>query len=157
MLRRAGQRSAQGTLPVIKRPHEDAAIRKTMLIRNNFFTSTVMFRRHAAIAVGGFVRDSMDLGEDYDLWLRLGTQGRMHNFTEPLDIYRVPIYSREKFRQFLRKQLTLISRYKQDYPYYWLSWVILRFRIAIGSRARFAYHFRRSPGTSAAGYQSVSG
>ncbi|MCL5774756.1 MAG: glycosyltransferase, partial [Patescibacteria group bacterium] len=37
------------------RPEGDAQIRSTMLFRNNFFTSTVMFRREAAIRAGGFI------------------------------------------------------------------------------------------------------
>ena len=44
------------------RPKTDAEIRRTMLVRNNFFTSTVMFSRVAAVRAGGFiypVRDDM--------------------------------------------------------------------------------------------------
>ncbi|PJE60056.1 MAG: hypothetical protein COU85_00300, partial [Candidatus Portnoybacteria bacterium CG10_big_fil_rev_8_21_14_0_10_44_7] len=62
------------------RPTSDAQIRNTMLFRNNFFTSTVMFRREAAITAGGFIRDEIDLAEDYDLWLRIGKLGKMFNF-----------------------------------------------------------------------------
>lgn len=43
------------------RPERDSEIRRTMLFRNNFFTSTVMFRRQAALKAGGFacpVRDT---------------------------------------------------------------------------------------------------
>ena len=59
------------------RPEEDQQIRNTMLFRNNFFTSTVMFKKSAAIKAGGFISDGADLSEDYDLWLRLGNIGKM--------------------------------------------------------------------------------
>src|SRR3989344_5264263 len=43
------------------RPASDAGIRNTMLFRNNFFTSTVMFRRQAALKAGGFKKDEFDV------------------------------------------------------------------------------------------------
>lgn len=136
LLRRSEEMPERSTMAAIFRPADDAAIRKTMLLRNNFFTSTVMFRRSAAMAVGGFIDDDSNVTEDYDLWLRLGTRGEMHNFPEPLDIYRVPAYTKEKFRMFLRRQLELIGRHRKDYPHYWVSAAILRCRIALGSAPR---------------------
>jgi glycosyltransferase involved in cell wall biosynthesis len=136
LLRRSDEMPEKAAMDAISRPGDDATIRKTMLLRNNFFTSTVMFRRTAAMAVGGFIDDGSNVTEDYDLWLRLGTRGEMHNFPEPLDIYRVPAYTKEKFRMFLRRQLELIGRHRKDYPYYRISAAILRFRIALGSAPR---------------------
>ncbi len=135
LLRHSYEKPDGSAMVTISRPEDDAAIRKTMLLRNNFFTSTVMFRRSVALAVGGF-DDGSNVTEDYDLWLRLGTQGEMYNFPEPLDIYRVPAYTKEKFRMFLQRQLELIGRHRKDYPHYWLSAIILRLRIALGSRPR---------------------
>jgi len=131
LLQKPGHTS-EDNLNAIFRPERDASIRKTMLLRNNFFTSTVLFRRSAAMAAGGFIFDGTDVTEDYDLWLRLGKQGAMYNFPEPLDIYRVPNYTTENFKRFLRKQLSLIDRHREDYPYYWLSRLILKCRIAVG-------------------------
>jgi glycosyltransferase involved in cell wall biosynthesis len=111
------------------RPQSDFKIRRTMLFRNNFFTSTVMFRRQAAMDAGGFKKDDIDLAEDYDLWLRMGKLGQMLNFPEVFTAYRAPSYNREKFKQFLRKQLNLISRHKSDYPFYFFSALILKARI----------------------------
>lgn len=113
------------------RPQSDARIRKTMLFRNNFFTSTVMFRREAAIKAGGFVKDDIDLAEDYDLWLRMGKLRKMYNFPEVFTAYSAPSYNKDKFKQFLRKQLSLISLHKNDYPYYWLAKTILVLRLFI--------------------------
>lgn len=107
----------------------DVDIRNSMLFKNNFFTSTVMFRREAAIRVGGFVKAGEDLAEDYDLWLRLGKIGKMHNFHEVFTLYRQPNYNREKLKAFLRKQLVLINKHRKDYPGDFLASLILKVRL----------------------------
>lgn len=111
------------------RPQTDEKIRKTMLFRNNFFTSTVMFRKDIAKMVGGFVKDKIDLAEDYDLWLRMGKIGKMFNFKEPFTLYAKPSYNKEKLNLFLRKQLQLIGRYKNYYPWYFLASLALKIRL----------------------------
>lgn len=107
----------------------EVSIKRTMLLRNNFFTSAVMFRRMVAIKAGGFIKDNIDLAEDYDLWLRLGKLGKMYNFQVPFVKYRMPSYNKKKFNLFLQKQLKLVEIHKKDYPFFWLSWIILKFRL----------------------------
>ncbi len=114
------------------RPERDQQIRVSFLFQNNFFTSTVMFRRQKAIEAGGFIKDNLDLAEDYDLWLRMGKLGKFYNFQEAFTKYTQPSYNKAKFRQFLQKQLTLIGRHKKDYPGFWLASLTLRFRILFG-------------------------
>jgi glycosyltransferase involved in cell wall biosynthesis len=114
------------------RPESDKNIRQSMLFRNNFFTSTVMFRREAAIKAGGFIKDGIDLAEDYDLWLRMGKLGKMHNFPEVFTAYAAPSYNKEKFRLFLYKQQNLIKKHRNDYSWYWLSECILIVRNLLG-------------------------
>ena len=111
------------------RPESDGAIRRAMLFRNNFFTSTVMFRREAAVMAGGFIKDQDDLAEDYDLWLRMGILGKMHNFQEVFAAYSQPNYNKPKFRAFLAKQLRLIYQHKSNYPYYKIAAMLLKFRM----------------------------
>lgn len=111
------------------RPERDQSIRKVMLFRNNFFTSTVMFKRSAALEAGGFVSDGYDLAEDYDLWLRLGLRGDMYNFPEVFVRYRQSLYTKDKFKAFLRKQLRLIQAHQGKYPYYWLARMLLVARL----------------------------
>ena len=111
------------------RPKTDAEIRRTMLVRNNFFTSTVMFSRVAAVRAGGFLSDADDFAEDYDLWLRLGKLGQMYNFPQVFTAYRVPNYNKVKNKAFLRKQLRLIKRDKGSYPLYYLAVILLRLRL----------------------------
>jgi len=114
------------------RPETDEQIRKTMLFRNNFFTSTVMFKKRAASDAGWFVKDADDLAEDYDLWLRLGKIGKMYNFQEVFTAYTAPTYDKQKFRKFLAKQLRLAGQHRADYPYYILSALILKLRLFFG-------------------------
>ena len=110
------------------RPETDKQIRRAMLFRNNFFTSTVMFRRQAAILAGGFVSDGVDLAEDYDLWLRLGKLGKMHNFREIFARYRQAEYGQEKFKSFVKKQGNLIAKHHSDYPFYLPARALLSLR-----------------------------
>ncbi len=111
------------------RPSPDQQIRNFMLLRNNFFPSTVMFRREAAVAAGGFITAAIDLAEDYDLWLRLGRIGKMYNFPEVFTAYCVPSYNKERSRQFFHKQLKLIGQHKHNYRYYWIAKIILLLRL----------------------------
>ncbi len=116
--------------PIIRqRPSLDNAIRKTMLLRNNFFTSTVMFRRKQALEAGGFIKDNIDLGEDYDLWLRLGLLGKMYNFQEVFARYNQSVYNKHKFKQFLTKQLMLAIQNQNQYPLAFLAKMILKIRL----------------------------
>ncbi len=115
----------------VYRATSDAKIKITMLLRNNFFTSTVMFKKSAAVAVGGFISDGIDVAEDYDLWLRMGHQGQMGNFRRVFTAYRAPVYTKERKRLFFTKQLNLIKKHSQNYPFYWLSRLILLLRIYV--------------------------
>lgn len=111
------------------RPEKDVVIRNTMLFRNNFFTSTVMFRRDKALEAGGFKVLGVDLAEDYDLWLRLGNRGEMGNIQEVFTLYRSPSYNKEKLVQFLKKQADLISEHGSNYPYFWVAYLFLKLRV----------------------------
>jgi glycosyltransferase involved in cell wall biosynthesis len=113
------------------RPLQNHQIKKTMLFRNNFFTSTVMFSRQAAIEAGAFIKDDLDLGEDYDLWLRMGKLGKMANLSEVLAVYSQPDYNKDKFQSFLHKQLRLIKGEKSIYPYYQIAKIILNLRLQL--------------------------
>jgi len=111
------------------RPQTDGKIRQSMLLRNNFFTSTVMFDRQKAILAGGFVKDDVDLAEDYDLWLRLGALGKMYNFQETFASYSKPQYNKQKYQEFLKKQFRLINKHRHDYNGYFLASLMLRLRL----------------------------
>ena len=54
---------------------------------NCFFHSSVMFKKTALLAAGGY-RDKHPHTEDYDLWVRLLDQGKLRNLPEYLLTYR---------------------------------------------------------------------
>jgi len=109
----------------------DEEIRNRLLAKNCFTHSSVLFRKAAALKFGGYSEDpSVRHIEDYDLWLKLGTIGKLAN----LPIYgtrfmlrKGAISSKNKIDQF-RKAISLARKYRQVYPRYWqaLFWDCLR-------------------------------
>ena len=60
---------------------EDAAIKKNIFRRNPFAHSAVVFKTDLAQQAGGY-NEECRYGQDYDLWLRLAVQTRLHNMDE---------------------------------------------------------------------------
>lgn len=75
-------------LGVVVKPKSDDEIRKDFFVKNPFFHSSVMFRYDTIKKFGGY-DEKIKFGEDLDLWLRLGKQGKLYNFPEPMIKYRV--------------------------------------------------------------------
>ena len=69
-------------------PTRDDEIKAALLERNVFVHSSVVMRRDALLAVGGY-RRAFTLAEDYDLWLRIAEQYELANLAEVLVRYRV--------------------------------------------------------------------
>jgi|SRR5437867_2044683 len=69
-------------------PTRDDEIKATLPERNVFVHSTVVMRREALLAVGGY-RRAFTLAEDYDLWLRIAERYELANLAEVLVRYRV--------------------------------------------------------------------
>lgn len=59
-----------------------------LLSRNHFVHGSVMMRRDALGAVGGY-DEFFDISEDYDLWLRLRARYPLRNIDEPLYALRI--------------------------------------------------------------------
>ena len=104
-------------------PTTDQSIRAKLLRKNCFVHSSVMFRN-----IG--IRYSEDVqvchAEDYDLWLRLGTQGKVAN----LPIYGVTFMVRKQSltgqNRIIQAQriLGLSWKYKTKYPYAFIGVLI---------------------------------
>ena len=76
--------SASGeVVKTVTPPEDDAAIRRVLIRKNPFVHSSVMLRRKALEAAGGY-DESLPVAQDYDLWLRLSRLTRMANLPEPL-------------------------------------------------------------------------
>jgi len=69
-------------------PIGDAALKRRLLSRNSFIHPSVMFRKNAAILIGGY-NIHCARTEDYELWIRLALCGKVNNLAEPLIGYRV--------------------------------------------------------------------
>jgi len=63
-------------------------LRETLMRKNPFIHSTVMFRAEAARKIGGY-RAAFEAAEDYDLWLRLSEIGEIAILPDVLIRYRV--------------------------------------------------------------------
>ena len=72
-----------------RHPIDDSHLRLRLLWNNPFVHSSVMFRRQAAVNVGGYSTDpDTNLPEDYDLWSRIARLGMLANIPEFLVTYR---------------------------------------------------------------------
>jgi len=105
-------------------PLKDSEIRATILYRNCFSHSTVMFKRSAALRFGGYTAsEAVRHVEDYDLWLKLGTVGTLANLPEysvRLTSHGTSISGTHKVQQF-KNQLAITAGYKGKYPHYAFS------------------------------------
>jgi len=63
-------------------------VRRALLWRNPLIHPSVMFRRAAVLAVGGYAED-VGLSEDYHLWMRLAVVADLANLPQPLIRYRL--------------------------------------------------------------------
>lgn len=66
----------------------DEDIRRAMMLRNPFGHAGVMFRKDAFDKVGGY-SNSHGPTEDFELWIRLATVGRLANLPKPVYRYRI--------------------------------------------------------------------
>lgn len=117
----------------ICQPSEDLNIRKKILYKNPFTHSAVMFRKEILDRVGGY--DAYVVGEDYELILRMGREGRMKNLPGVSVQYRThPKNTSTVYRlQALRLNLEIIRTYKADYPLYTLAYLRRLIRFLVGT------------------------
>ena len=69
-------------------PCQNAELQFELLFDNPFVHSSVMLRRAAVEAVGGYCTDPARQPEDYELWSRLARRYAVANLPERLTIYR---------------------------------------------------------------------
>jgi hypothetical protein len=76
------------TVHVVTPPATAAEARWRLLINNVFVHGSMMLRKDAVLAVGGY-DESLPRGQDYDLWLRLAGRG-LAGIPDVLYTYRMP-------------------------------------------------------------------
>jgi glycosyltransferase involved in cell wall biosynthesis len=112
-------------------PLTDQTIRKSILTKNLFIHSSVMFRKKSL----NHSYDIKDyLVEDYSLWLKLGLEGTFANLEDYAVEYYINPQGETRKNNYLqtKNSLNLIKSYKHKYPNYykalliWTSKLVLR-------------------------------
>ncbi|MEK7131260.1 MAG: glycosyltransferase family 2 protein [Patescibacteria group bacterium] len=114
-----------------KNPTTDTAIRAGILLRNPFLHSSVMFRRDAAVGCGGY--GEYTVGEDYDLFLKMGWLGKLANTDDYLVKYRKHDFgiTWAKRVRAAKDHLSIIIKYKKQYPNYFFALIKGYLRLAL--------------------------
>lgn len=121
----------------------DFLIRTTLLLKNPFIHSTVMYRRHIAQSVGGYEETfdgiQIDAIEDYQLWLKMGIRGKLANFSESLVAYRVHTgnVSVQRRMRLMRIALMFVNYYNSYYPLFVVALIRRYSRIYIYRMYKF--------------------
>lgn len=103
---------------------EDTDIRRKMLGRNQFTHSATLIRAEALPSRRPYDESgAVSIWEDYDLFLRLGLNGKLANLPENMTAYRVhdSNISKEHRRSGALAHLDIIKRYNEHYPGYYLA------------------------------------
>ena len=97
----------------------DSELRKRILKKDPFTNSSVLIRKSAILKVGLYREDRDALHvEDYDMFLMLGRIGKFKTLQEYMTGFTMRkggISGSNKLSQF-RKGLSLLKRYRRDYP-----------------------------------------
>jgi len=103
-------------------PEKDNEIRKSLLSYNLFAHSSVMFLKSAFLDIKGY-NEKYGFFADADLWLKMGTVGKMYNFQEYFIQYLDKEYNKKKYvfrdDQIRRKFLLRCKmkwQYRKKYP-----------------------------------------
>lgn len=115
-------------------PETDRDIRSRLLGKNCFVHSSIIIRKDTVLSLGGYdeSQETKHL-EDYDLWLRLGTLGKLAN----LPFYMVNFTQRSESissvnkREQFKKSINVIKKYKDKYPNYFGALIRAYIRILV--------------------------
>lgn len=107
----------------------DNLIRQRILLKNQFAQSSVLFRKEAFFAYD----ESLVVCEDLDLWLKIGKSFKLANLEESMTAYLVHSagISKESKKRIALATDKVISRYKKDYPNYFIAKLKSYLRIII--------------------------
>lgn len=118
-------------------PCTDGLIRAVVLSRNCFTHSSVVFLKDVTLKFGGYSEDeAVRHLEDYDLWLKLGTVGRVANlpdYSVRFTLRSSGLSSLNRGDQY-RRDIALIRRFRASYPNYTRGVIIAYLRL-------FGYRF----------------
>lgn len=106
----------------------DEEIRRGIYFANPFSHTTVLFRKNIAEKIGGYGK--WRYAEDWEFWLRLGQEGKMHNLPEYLTSYLVAGQNKSFVHQRpqARMILTFLWKHRGRYPRFWLGFGLNTFQ-----------------------------
>lgn len=106
-------------------PEQDTDIRNIILLTNCFGHSAVIFLKSVFEKVGGY-DEKFGFFADWDLWLKMGKVGKIHNLQEFVisyldkEAYNRLYRSRDlQIRRQLGLRIALKRKYKIDYPHFY--------------------------------------
>lgn len=103
-----------------KAPYDDASIRENFLLLNPIAHSSVLYRRDAALKIGGYDK-VLPRGKDYDILLKLGEIGKLAVLPDYFIKYREPSFGQrnilEKKSKDANVKIRMIWRHRKNYPY----------------------------------------
>ncbi len=115
-------------------PETDKKIRSKILTKNCFVHSSVVFKKDSAQIFGGYDEsNNLQHIEDYDLWIKLGTVGKLANllfYGIQTTLRAGSISSKNKLEQF-KKSLNLIRLFKDKYPNYYFALLKTKIKISL--------------------------
>ncbi|MCX6713439.1 MAG: glycosyltransferase [Candidatus Vogelbacteria bacterium] len=123
-------------------PLSDREIRDNILGKNPIIHSTVLYRRAAVLAIGKYNLELNGI-EDYDLWLRLGTVGKLANLADMAVAYRIHpnnIVQTDRLR-LMRTNLSLIRKNWDKYPGYFRAYWRRKLRLSAYLIFQSIFHF----------------
>lgn len=90
-------------------PADASSISDQLLLRNPFIHPTMILRKSAVGAVGGY-RSCCAYAEDYDLWLRLAERGALTNLAEPTLWFREHASQTSRKKRLAQRAATALAR-----------------------------------------------
>ncbi|MBU0707639.1 glycosyltransferase [Patescibacteria group bacterium] len=104
---------------LVRTQHNDK-IYQRLLFSNRFTNATVLYRKSALDQIGLYDKGLIFGNDDYDLVLRLGQIGKMHNLPDICVAYRKTDnnYSKKFAHEILRSNIDLVKKYRNKYPNY---------------------------------------
>lgn len=120
------------TLFFINLPTEDAKIRKSILVKNCFVHSSVLFNKELAMKCGGY-KPEQKFVEDYGLWMRMGQIAKLANLPELMVGYRVNQKgeTQKNNKVQILNNLSIIREFRDIYPNYSLGWFKWNLRLVL--------------------------
>jgi glycosyltransferase involved in cell wall biosynthesis len=103
-------------------PIYDSLIRNIALQFNPFAQSTLLYRKAAALACGGYSTE-YKICDDYDLWLKIGTKFKFTNIPQVLSGYRIHggNITQTKRLTAAREILEIVRTNSKNYPRAWIG------------------------------------